>query len=165
MGQQIGLVTNGRDASDRIKDEGWEHDFRTRRAALRVAKKRNDFDSLRPLVVPTKRGVEQFQQIWAVLARVELHAGLTLPQLLTEASSRLPRDATVIIVLPEASEATALTLGNLRRRGYAVLAVLIMLEEEDLYEAQARLVAEGIEVRHVTNRKTLAAVCQRQAFG
>src|SRR5262249_26709762 len=30
MGQQIGLVTNGRDAADRIRLEGWVHDFRTR---------------------------------------------------------------------------------------------------------------------------------------
>ena len=33
MGQQIGLVTNGRDAADRIRTEGWRTDPRTRRAA------------------------------------------------------------------------------------------------------------------------------------
>ena len=26
MGQQIGLVTNGRDAADRIRQEGWDYD-------------------------------------------------------------------------------------------------------------------------------------------
>src|SRR6266851_7317805 len=34
-GQQIGLITNGRDAADRIKLEGWDEDYRTRQAALR----------------------------------------------------------------------------------------------------------------------------------
>ena len=30
MQQQVGLVTNGRDAADRIRVEGWRHDWRTR---------------------------------------------------------------------------------------------------------------------------------------
>ncbi len=33
MGQQVGLVTNGRDAADRIRQEGWDFDFRSRSAA------------------------------------------------------------------------------------------------------------------------------------
>ena len=33
MGQQIGLVTNGRDAADRIREEGWKREFRTRNDA------------------------------------------------------------------------------------------------------------------------------------
>ncbi len=31
MDQQIGLVTNGRDAADRIRQEGWDYDIRSRR--------------------------------------------------------------------------------------------------------------------------------------
>jgi uncharacterized protein (DUF58 family) len=164
MGQQIGLVTNGRDAADRVRQEGWDHDYRTRKAALRSAEEVTEDERRRPVVVPTKRGAEQFQQIWAALARLEVSDGLTLAQLLTEASSRLPRNATVIAVLPDVNEQAALALGNLRRRGYAVTAVLVMLEEGDLYDAQARLVAEGIEVRHAKDRETLVAVCQRVAL-
>ena len=37
MGQQIGLVTNGRDAADRIRQEGWDFDIRTRSAAQQAA--------------------------------------------------------------------------------------------------------------------------------
>ena len=37
MGQQIGLVTNGRDAADRIRQEGWDFDIRTRDAARQAA--------------------------------------------------------------------------------------------------------------------------------
>ncbi len=33
MGQQVGLVTNGRDAADRIRQEGWDFDIRSRSAA------------------------------------------------------------------------------------------------------------------------------------
>ena len=37
MGQQIGFISNGRDAADRIREEGWRADFLTRKDALRRA--------------------------------------------------------------------------------------------------------------------------------
>ena len=48
----------------------------------------------------------------------------------------MPRDATIIAVLPRATVDTAIALGTLRRRGYAVAAVLILLDE-DQYAASA----------------------------
>ena len=83
MGQPIGLITNGRDAADRIRlrdeivgqhDEPW-----TNRAAIHqtVATRERD-DRLRPLIVPAGRGAESFTRIREVLARVELTDGLTL---------------------------------------------------------------------------------------
>jgi uncharacterized protein (DUF58 family) len=163
-GEQLGFITNGRDAADRIRQEGWEHDFRTRKAALKSIGKQQENTRLQPLIVPTNRGVEQFQQIWATLARVELTDGLTFPQLLTEASSRLPRNATVIAILSKATDETAIALGHLRRRGFAVVAVLIIVDDAELEEAQIRLRAEGVEVRHVRDEATLMGLCQRAAL-
>ena len=37
LNQQIGLVTNGRDAADRVRHEGWAHDHRSRVEALASA--------------------------------------------------------------------------------------------------------------------------------
>jgi uncharacterized protein (DUF58 family) len=37
MGQQIGLITNGRDAADRIREEGWRAEFLTRKDAIHCA--------------------------------------------------------------------------------------------------------------------------------
>ena len=37
MGQQVGLVTNGRDAVDRIREEGFRHEFRTRSMAWELS--------------------------------------------------------------------------------------------------------------------------------
>jgi uncharacterized repeat protein (TIGR01451 family) len=162
MGQQVGLVSNGRDAADRIRVEGWAHDFRTRKEALKGAAMRDESERLQPLVVPTRRGVEQLQRILETLARAELTDGLTFAQLVTEAESRLPRDATVVGILGQASEKTAQALGNLRRRGYAVAAVLILFEENQRDAALGRLVAEGIDVRTVNNETELTALCQRQ---
>jgi len=71
MNQQVGLVTNGRDAADRIRQEGWDYDIRSRRAARRVAEMRESSDRLQPVVVETRRGVEQLMRILESLARVE----------------------------------------------------------------------------------------------
>jgi uncharacterized protein (DUF58 family) len=164
LGQQIGLVTNGRDAADRIRQEGWAHDYRTREEARKSASMREDSDRLQPLLVETRRGPEQMQRILETLARAELTDGLTLPQLLDETTSRLPRDATVVAIVAEVPTTTALALGNLRRRGFAVTAVLIMFDENALEKAQGRLLAEGVDVRHVQDEATLTAVCQRQVL-
>ena len=56
MGQQVGLVTNGRDAADRIRQEGWDYDIRTRDAARQAASMAETSDRLRPVVVETAAG-------------------------------------------------------------------------------------------------------------
>jgi uncharacterized protein (DUF58 family) len=163
MGQQIGLVTNGRDAADRIRLEGWEHDYRTRQAVRQSTAMIDRSERLRPLVVDTIRGVESFQRIREVLARVELTDGLTFAELVLETAGRLPRDATVVALLPAVPIETALALGNLRRRGFAVTAVLILSEEGQLEQDYGRLLAEGIrDVRHLHNEAGLPTLCQQQ---
>lgn len=161
LGHQAGLVSNGRDAADRIRTEGWAHDYRTRAAALAGAAG-EESNRLQPLVVPARRGVEQFQRILETLARVELNDGLAVAGLIEEAGSRLPRNATVVAILGAVSAETALALGSLRRHGYAVTAVLVMLGEEAGEEAQIRLAAERIDVRHVNDEASVAFLCQRQ---
>jgi uncharacterized protein (DUF58 family) len=166
MGQQVGLVSNGRDAADRIRLEGWDHDYRTRQAARQNPAMYDRSERLQPLVVETRRGVEQFQRIRETLARVELTDGLSFPQLVLESASRLPRDATVVALLADVPVETSLALGNLRRRGYAVTAVLIALDEGRLERCYGRLLAEGIrDVRHLRDEAGLPALCQQQVRG
>ncbi len=166
LGQQVGLVSNGRDAAERIRLEGWQGDFRTRNAARRkvdaeeVAEQR-----MQPLIVETRRGVEQLQRIREVLARVELNEGLTFAQLVVESSSRLPRDATVLALLADVPPETAVALGSLRRQGYAVTAVLVLFEEGPLERAFGSLRAEGItDIRLLNEEKALSGLCQRTAL-
>ena len=83
MGQQTGLVTNGRDAADRIRQEGWDYDIRSRDAARQAASMADTSDRLQPLIVPTGHGPDQLLRILETLARVELTDGLTLAQLIT----------------------------------------------------------------------------------
>jgi uncharacterized repeat protein (TIGR01451 family) len=162
LGQQVGLVTNGRDAADRIRLEGWASDYRTRKEAQQSVAMVEHSERLQPIVVETRRGIEQFQRIRETLARVELTDGLTVAQLLEETASRLPRDATVVAILGSVSPETALALGSLRRRGFAVTAILVVMEGEALDHALIRLLAEKIEVRALKNEAELPSLCQRQ---
>ncbi len=160
MQQQVGLVTNGRDAADRIRVEGWRGDWRTRDAAREAAEREDINDRLAPVMVPTRRGPEQFLRILETLARMELTDGLDLPQLLVETECRLPRDASLIVILPQASERNAIALGNLRRRGFAVTAMLNIYEEYDFAQAAGLLVAQGVETRHLRDRESIAGICR-----
>jgi uncharacterized protein (DUF58 family) len=166
LGQQVGLVSNGRDAADRIRVEGWDQDVRTRQAARQKAAMLEQSERLQPLIVETRRGIEQLQRIRETLARVELTDGLTFPQLVLETIGRLPRDATIVAVLPDVPVETALTLGNLRRRGFAVTAVLIGFEPNQFQSGYGRLMAEGIhDVRHLKSEAGLPTLCSRQFLG
>ena len=164
MGQQVGLVTNGRDAADRIRAEGWKSDDpRTRQAARSTAAMTDESHRLRPLIVETRRGVEQLHRIRDTLARVELADGLTFAGLVAETTSRLPRDATIVAVLPDVSEETAITLGGLRRAGRAITVVLIQLDENSLETCYGRLIAEGVrDIRHLKDEAEVPALCCKQ---
>ncbi len=161
MGQQIGLVTNGRDAADRIRTEGWTGDVRTRAAAKASAGMKDKSDRLEPLIVQTRRGPEQLMQILETLARVELTDGLTLPQLIVESTSRMPRDASVIVILPKATMETAIALGELRRQGYAITAVINTYAEDDFAHASGPLLAYGIPTRHLKDETAVVEVCRQ----
>jgi uncharacterized protein (DUF58 family) len=165
MGQQVGLVTNARDAADRIRLEGWVHDFRTRPVARTEVAMRDKSERLQPIIVPTRRGIEQFQQIRETLARVELTDGLTTAELLAEATPRLPRDATVVVLLPQVSTRAALALGNLRRQGYAVSVVLVAVDERHLENAMGLLLGQGImDIRLLHDVAGIPSLCQQQVL-
>lgn len=177
MGQQIGLVTNGRDAADRIREEGWKREFRTRNDARQSVGMSSSNDRLRPVIVETQRGYEQFQRIRESLARLELTDGLSFSELVTEAASRLPRDATVVAVLGDVTTETAISLGNMRRNGFAVYAIVVLqgrdnslgsadgtrfLDSDGMIDKIGRLIAEGINVRHIDNEAAISDLCSEQ---
>lgn len=164
LNQQIGLASNGRDAADlyryRVSVQKGSDDevagYETRDAARREGEADEASNRLRPVVVETRRGIEQFQQVREALARLEFTDGLTFAGLVLEVTPRLPRDATVIAILPAVPVETSVTLGNLRRQGFAVSAILIGLGDEDLLIAHGRLLAEGVrDVRHVNSEDDL----------
>jgi hypothetical protein len=177
MGQQIGLVTNGRDAADRIREEGWKREFRTRNDARQCVGMSSSNDRLRPVIVETQRGYEQFQRIRESLARLELTDGLSFSELVSEAASRKPRDATIDAVLGDVTTETAISLGNMRRNGFAVYAIVVLqgrdnslgsadgtrfLDSDGMIDKIGRLIAEGINVRHIDNEAAISDLCSEQ---
>lgn len=165
LGEQIGLATNARDAADRIRQEGPTIEFRTRSDARSEVGMRDRSTRLQPVQVNTSRGPDQLIHILETLARAELTDGLTMSQLINEVSSRLPRDATVVAVLSTVSEETAIALGNLRRQGYSVTAMVVLAEEHDFRESASLLAAERIDVRQVEDVSSIATLCQMQMLG
>ncbi len=159
MGQQIGLATNGRDAADRIRQEGWDYDLRSRRVARRVAEMLPESSRLQPVLVETRRGEQQVPRILQTLARIELNEGLCFDQLVYEVAGRLPRDATAIAIVPEANPETVIALAALRAQGMAVLVMINTYEAHDYAVAAERFLAEGIEARHLRDQTSITQLC------
>jgi uncharacterized protein (DUF58 family) len=165
LNQQVGLASNGRDAADRIREESLAAEspeaqtegHATREAARERFEMKEDSDRLRPVVVETQRGFDQFQKIREALARLELSDGMNFAQLCLEMSARIPRDATVIAILPQVPVESAIALGTLRRQGFAITAILIGLDDNDKLVAHARLLAETVrDIRYANTVEELA---------
>ncbi len=164
MGQQVGLVSNGRDAVDRVREEGWTGDRRTREEARNSAVRMADSDRLRPVIVPTRKSPEQLVHISKMLARLEKTNGLRLSELIIEVSARIPRDATVIVIVSTINLENAIALGGLRRQGYSVEAIVNCYSEEEFATFSGPLLAEGILTRHLKDEATVASICEKQVL-
>ena len=163
LGQQVGLVSNGGDAAARLRAHVDLGEQEGRLAARAAAGEEEAEKTWQPMIVPTRRGAEQFHQIRELLARVELVEGLTCWQLIAESTTRLPRDATLVALLPQVPVETALALGNLRRAGWAVTVILVALAEDEIQVAFARLMAENLrDIRRLANEAELPEMCRTQ---
>lgn len=189
LNQQIGIASNGRDATDRIREESLlsqdakhntedgssktasegepVNEFENRYDARSRFEQYEQNDRLRPVVVETRRGFDQFQKIREALARLELTDGTPFWSFAIEMGQRIPRDATVIAILPRVPVETSVALGQLKRQGFAISVVLIGIAD-DGSEARAvatgRLFAEGIrDVRYVNAEQDVMALGDRTA--
>jgi hypothetical protein len=54
----------------------------------------------------------------------------------------------------------AVALGNLRRHGYAISAILNLYDEFDFAQASGPLLAQGIETHHLKNEEAVVNVCR-----
>jgi uncharacterized protein (DUF58 family) len=163
LNQQLGLASNGRDAADRIREESLREEvepaggYETRDEARDRFELNEENDRLQPLVVETRRGFDQFQKVREALARLELTDAFDFGHLALEMAPRMPRDATVIAILPRVPVETAIALGTLRRQGFAITALLVGLEEADKLLAHGRLLAEAVrDIRYLNTEEQLA---------
>ena len=164
MGQQIGFISNGRDAADRIREEGWQGEFKKRTEAQRRASDPLANDRLRPVRVETRKGNEKLAQILETLARLEHTDGLEFSEMLAATISRIPRDATVVPVLRQVTPDIAVALGGLVKRGFLVTAVIVNVGSEipewsHPPEWAGLLLEQGIDFRLVNSEESIMELC------
>jgi uncharacterized protein (DUF58 family) len=165
MGQQIGFISNGRDAADRIREEGWRADFLTRSDAQRRVGHPPPNDRLRPVIVETGKGEERFTSILATLGRLEHTDGMEFGGLVAEATSKINRDSTVVAVLGGVTPDAAVALGDLVRRGFLVTAVIVsfgMAAVPDWAKPPdwaEMLLGQGIDFRIVNSEESIINLC------
>jgi len=153
--QQVGLLTNGMDAVDRLAFELQEQESQSRSEARRLTELRVESDRLRPVEVPLRRGDFQLWQLRHVLARLELSDGLPLGELLLQEYPRLPRDAAVIVLAPEVPYSLATALGELKRSGFTIAAFVIAALPA-WEQAAAALSVHNVPCYHLTDERQLA---------
>ncbi|MCM2374339.1 DUF58 domain-containing protein [Aporhodopirellula aestuarii] len=167
-GEPFGLATNGRDAADRVKTEGFLGDhrigdhFEVRDAAGQAAAMLAKNDRLRPVMIDVDRGPAHLKELTRTLARLERTDGLTLPDFLIETESRLSSETTLLIILQQAPAETVASLVNLSRRGWAIAVVLNTLDVDDYTRLAAPLLAENIHVSHLSDQDSIRDVCREQ---
>jgi uncharacterized protein (DUF58 family) len=160
MNQPVGLVTNGRDAADRIRTEGWSTDYRTRDAVRQNSVMRGADDRLRPVILAADRGPVHAREVQRQLARLERSDGLTLESTLIESEPRLARDTTLLVVLQTSSEAATAALLGMARRGWAVAVAVNTHDQEAFSRIAGPLIAAGITVLPLRDEASLPQVCQ-----
>jgi uncharacterized protein (DUF58 family) len=167
-GEPFGLATNGRDAADRVRTEGFRGDhrigdhFAMRQAAGQAATMRAKNDRLQPVLIDVDRGPLHFKEMTRTLARLERTDGLTLAEFLIETESRLSSETTLLVILQQAPAETVAALVGLSRRGWAVAVVLNTLDIDDYTRLAAPLLAEKIHVSHLNDQDSIRDVCREQ---
>jgi uncharacterized protein (DUF58 family) len=165
QGEQIGLVTNGRDAADRIREEGWQGEFLNRQLAQQQAATAAENTRMFPVVVPNRKGADNFLRILETLARLELTDGLDFTGMIGEAAMRIPRDATVVAIFSHVTPAMALSLGELVRQGFLVTAIVVICAADVLPdwakppEWAEVLLAQGINFHMVNSEESVTNLC------
>ena len=154
--QPFGLLSNGRDAVDRITAEGYATDFRTRASARQTGAMREADDRLRPVVVASDRGPVHFQQFLRQLARLELSDGLSIAETMLTSQSRLSRDSTLMVVLQRGDAATAAMLVGMKRRGWAVALIVNTEDMNSFIDIAGPYQVANIPTIHLANIDSIA---------
>lgn len=156
-GEQLGMITNACDAAELARYEAESQQSDSRQDAEAGVVEDDTSDRLRPLAVPTRRSPVQAAHIIENLARVMPGDGLDVAQLLLEEFRRLPRDATLIPIVPRVSPELALVLAEMRLSGFAV-SVFVIGNDPAYREAAALLAHDAIHVFNIEHERDLHAI-------
>ncbi|MEO1529035.1 MAG: DUF58 domain-containing protein [Planctomycetota bacterium] len=149
--QPFGLVSNARDAVDRVRFDGWIGDHRVRDEAKQSATMMDANDRLRPVVMEADRGTLHLQEMRRTLARLERTDGMTLPELLSETEASISSETTVVAIVQTATPETLSALIGLARRGKAVAVIINTFDMNDYSAIAGPLIAADIQTFHLAN--------------
>ncbi len=160
-GEPFALATNGRDAADRIRTEGWVGDHRVRDIATKVASMKTQNDRRRPVLIQSDRGPLHLKQMIRTLARLERTDALTFAELLTESESSLSAETTLLAILQQATPESIAALVSLSRRGRAVAVIINTHDINDYSSTAGPLIACNIPTFHLSTKESIADVCRK----
>ncbi len=153
-GEQVGMVTNGRDAAEVAQYDVKAQATLSRDDAEHSVVGESVSDRLNPLTVPTRRSPVQALMIVENLARVLPTDGLDVGQLILSEYRRLPRDAALLPVVPTVTEDLALVLGEMKMSGFGVTVFLIK-NPANYEKIAALLIAHEINCIHIEHERQL----------
>ncbi|QDT12608.1 DUF58 domain-containing protein [Planctomycetes bacterium K23_9] len=160
-GEPFALASNGRDAADRIRTEGWVGDHRVRGEATAAVEMLSESDRRRPVLIESGRGPVHLKQMIRTLARLERTDALKLSELLVESESRLSAETTVLIILQQATPETIASIVSLSRRGRAVAVIINTHDINDYSSIAGPLIACNIPTHHLSTKESIADVCRK----
>jgi uncharacterized protein (DUF58 family) len=159
MGQPFGLISNGRDAADRVREFASTGTYTDRVSATQNLDMRASSSRLRPIIIPANRSPEHFAELHRTLARLERTDGLSLSELIMETESRLPRMLSVLALVQQIDEPGAFALAMLRRRGFAV-SVIVNQHQDNFLETAASLAAHHLPVFSLRDEASVPHLCR-----
>ena len=153
-GEQVGMITNARDAAEVAQYEIEKRETLSRQEVDAEVEGELQGTRISPLCVETSRTPYQAQRIIENLARVLPTDGLDGMGLVLNQYHMLPRDATLMIVAPIITERMAHALGAIKLSGFNVSVFLIM--DQRAYEEAAHFLApHNIHIFHIEHERSL----------
>lgn len=153
-GEQLGMITNAVDAAEIAQWEVETQNTVSRAAAEDAVVGEAENERLSPLTVPTMRTPIQAQQIIENLARVLPGKSLMAEDLILNEYMRLPRDASLLPVVPQVSPQLAEVLAEMQIAGFSV-SVFLIRNQSGYEEAAALLAPYNIHVFHIEEPRHL----------
>ncbi len=153
-GEQVGMITNARDAAEVARYEVEQRESLMRREMDASVEEEEASTRISPLSVATVRSPIQAMKVAENLARVLPGRGLDAERLILSEFRRLPRDAALLPVVPIVTDSLAMTLASMKENGFNVTVFLI--KHQKAYEdAAALLAAHDIHVFHIEHERNL----------
>ncbi|MDZ4859073.1 MAG: DUF58 domain-containing protein [Candidatus Hydrogenedentes bacterium] len=153
-GEQVGMLTNARDAAEVAKFDVETRESLSRQQAEYNVVGEDESTRLSPLTVPTRRSPVQALQIVENLARVLPTDGLDIGQTILAHYEKFPRDAALIAVVPQVTEDLSMILAQMKLSGFAVTVFLIR-NQASYEKAAGLLLAHNINCIHIEHERQL----------